>query len=525
MAVGDFLSSIGQGLEKGAAATGKVAGALAPAIGKAVVNEEAGYAPQIAAEGRQHTQAMEDQQINAKEQELTAQLNMGRQYGTLNPQQQQQYVDAITNLYSHPRHAGTLMEKLRQAVHPNGMTAGSGQQAAPALANATPAGGTAAVDERHKEEVARQAADLRNEGAQELADERARLTSLYHKPAGKSPPLPGSQLPPDAIGADGQPISAQARNAGNSYVEWNGSWWPVAKAKPVFKTVKGHSVLVDAQSGNILRDLGPTGSAKVTTRQTLQPGDDGQMHMVSLTSVSAPGGETIEVQPEQQGESGEGQQSTPNKPSEPSAPTPTSPKPKSSVASSLGGTKTLTRPINPPSGGASPGKVVPGLSTLARSKNPLYHSDVTQYTKVAEEANSKNEAYQAAQKALAGGSTPSSDQELVYSWVRANVQGAGRMTQAEFQQAGKIGGLPQRAQNAFTLATKGKLPPQMEQMLLADIKRSAETSQQEADSLRQRLNTSQGGASGGGGGHQVGETKKFPNGKTGIWDGQGWVAQ
>jgi hypothetical protein len=33
----------------------------------------------------------------------------------------------------------------------------------------------------------------------------------------------------------------------------------------------------------------------------------------------------------------------------------------------------------------------------------------------------------------------------------------------------------------------------------------------------------QGGATGGA--HKVGEKKKFPNGKTGEWDGQGWVAQ
>ena len=76
MAIGDFLSSVGQGLEKAAAATGRVAGALAPAIGKAVVNEEAGYAPQIAQENRQRQFQLEDQQINAKAGLLENQLKL-----------------------------------------------------------------------------------------------------------------------------------------------------------------------------------------------------------------------------------------------------------------------------------------------------------------------------------------------------------------------------------------------------------------------------------------------------------------
>lgn len=150
MAVSDFLEKIGEGLEGGVKAAGRVAGAVLPVVGKSIVNEEAGYAPQIAAEGRQHTQQMEDAQIQAKEQELTRQLDMGRKYGTLTPDQQSQYVEAITNLYSHPRHAGTLMEKLRQAVHPKGAVASPGQK----LPDAGPAGGTAAADEANAEKLA-----------------------------------------------------------------------------------------------------------------------------------------------------------------------------------------------------------------------------------------------------------------------------------------------------------------------------------------------------------------------------------
>ena len=157
MAISDFLGEIGQGLEKGAQATGKVAGALAPAVGKAVVNEEAGYAPQIAAEGRQHAQAMEDQQINAKAGLLENQLKQlqsnaplfNNDGSVMTPQQRTSAISDLsgqfTQLYSHPRHAGTLMEKLRQAVSPGGMTAGAGQQAAPSTPASAMQGFTAAA--------------------------------------------------------------------------------------------------------------------------------------------------------------------------------------------------------------------------------------------------------------------------------------------------------------------------------------------------------------------------------------------
>jgi hypothetical protein len=143
MAISDFLEKVGEGVEKGA----KVAGTVAGALGKGVAEEEAGYAPQIAQDKRNHAQAMEDAAIQTKEQELTSQLEMGRKYGTLTPEQQSQYVDAITKLYSHPRHAATLMEKLRKVIHPQGAIAGPVE-----LADATPKGGTAAADAEMKAE-------------------------------------------------------------------------------------------------------------------------------------------------------------------------------------------------------------------------------------------------------------------------------------------------------------------------------------------------------------------------------------
>jgi hypothetical protein len=138
--------------------------------------------------------------------------------------------------------------------------------------------------------------------------------------------------------------------------------------------------------------------------------------------------------------------------------------------------------------------------------NPLIKSDSAQYTKVAEDATTKKEAYESARKALAAGSTASSDQELIYSWVRSNVQGAGRMTQAEFRQAASTGSLPLRAQSAWERTKSGKLPPELEQMFLADIKRSYETAQGEADNLRQRL-----------GGPKSSQAPQFPGDAPEVW--------
>src|SRR5271156_794787 len=191
MAISDVLSGIGEGLEKGAAATGRVAGALAPAIGKAVVNEEAGYAPQIAAEQRQHAQAMEDQQIAAKSGLLENQLKQlqsnaplfNNDGSVMTPQQRTAAISGLSNqftqLYSHPRHAGTLMEKLRQAVSPGGMTAGAGQAAAsstPASAMqgftaAAPAGYQEAQDEQAQERQALQQRNIAMQGINAWADQ------------------------------------------------------------------------------------------------------------------------------------------------------------------------------------------------------------------------------------------------------------------------------------------------------------------------------------------------------------------
>jgi hypothetical protein len=292
--------------------------------------------------------------------------------------------------------------------------------------------------------------------------------------AGKSPPISGNQLPAGAMGVNDQPIPDTARTADNMFVEYQGKWWSVAKPKPVFKKVHDHLVLIDPQSHNIIKDYGPESGAKVTTRQTLQPGDDGQMHLVNLTSITTPEGAKIDVEPEQiEGAS-------------PTAKPAAAPKPKS-VASALkpAGKVTPVKPAIPATAPAAKvaGSVVPGLTTLAASKNPLFKSDLAQYTKAAEDAEGKQKMLKQAEGLLKDEKRVT-DLELVFSWVRSNVQGAGRMTNTEIIQAGKAGSWSVRVKNAIEQASTGRLAPELEQQFLADIRRSYEVAQEQANTLR-----------------------------------------
>ncbi len=383
MALADILKTVGEDVAKGAAAAGKAAVPILQRTAEVV----SGEAPEIDAEDRRRAEALEDAQINEKSAILEHQLSDGQKYGTLTPDQQQQYIDAITGLYNKPRHAQVLMQKLQKAIHPQGAHA-MGPQAP--LASPTPQGGTlrADVDASLGKKGVKPVPGVHPFKApdgqyyQPMYDSMGQVVNEpvpgYEPPqqkgAGKSPPLAGNMLPSDAVGPDGNPIPEAERNAGKSFVQYQGAWWPVAKPKPVFKTVKGHSVLVDSQSGAILRDLGPAGTAKVTSRQSLQPGDDGQMHVVTLTSVTTPEGATIDVQPEE----------------DPTAQTPAAqqpgaaPKPKGVGSVLPRQPSTGARKVTPP--GAGP--VVPGLSSMAANKlrtpaEKKADNDVVEATKLA----------------------------------------------------------------------------------------------------------------------------------------------
>jgi hypothetical protein len=482
MAISDVLEKIGEGVKTGA----KAVGAVAEPILERTAQVESGEAPQIDEEQRRRATELEDAQINAKATALENQLAMGQKYGTLTPQQQQQYVDQITGLYSHPRHAQTLMEKLRKTIHPQG-TFAQGPQAP--LANATPEGGTAGADARlanTKKGVHPvpgvhpfKAADGQYYQPMYSPDGSVvnELVEGYTPPeakgGGKSPPVTGDQLPPDAIGVNGDPIPPEQRNAGKSFVEFQGKWWGVAPPKPKLTELRGHMVLVDG-TGKVLRDLGMKDAVKVTTRDTLQPGDDGQMHLVKLTSVTTPEGASIEV------DSGESSSPQPATASQPSA------APKKGIGSVLPKRpSTGARMVTPPAGGSA-GRVVPGLHTLAMSKNPLFKADTASYKKANDDAIAKGELYKNAQGLLADNNRVT-DLDLIFAWVRSNIQGAGRITNTEIQQAAKAGSYGTRIKSAFDQASTGRISPELEQQFLSDIKRSAETSQQVANDLKNQL--------------------------------------
>ena len=104
MSVGDLLSGIGRGV----ATAGRVAGTVLAPFGKALAEEESGQLPQIEAEKRQQQYKLTDEERERKANDLESQLEMGRKYGTLTPEQQKQYVDQITGLFSKPEQQGSL---------------------------------------------------------------------------------------------------------------------------------------------------------------------------------------------------------------------------------------------------------------------------------------------------------------------------------------------------------------------------------------------------------------------------------
>lgn len=170
MNIADILGGIG----KGAATAGRAVGAVLPPVLERTAQVVSGEAPQIDEEERQHKIKLEDAALNAKADDLEQQLQMGRKYGTLTPEQQQQYVDQISGLFSHPRHMNTLMTRLQRAIHPGGAT----YQPNVSLPNATPEGGTVAADTQIAEGAeARKLAD-----AMSLVDRRAQDAAANREP-------------------------------------------------------------------------------------------------------------------------------------------------------------------------------------------------------------------------------------------------------------------------------------------------------------------------------------------------------
>lgn len=148
---------------------------------------------------------------------------------------------------------------------------------------------------------------------------------------------------------------------------------------------------------------------------------------------------------------------------------------------------------NTPAGpGSTPSNLPKGAIPFGGKPSELLKSDTQQYTKAAEDANDKLKSYQNAQ-GLLNDPNRKTDLELVFSWVRSNVQGAGRMTNTEINQAGAVGSLPTKVQNMWSQATTGRLSPDIENQFISDIKRASDTAQSVATTLRQNVEQEQKG--------------------------------
>lgn len=80
--------------------------------------------------------------------------------------------------------------------------------------------------------------------------------------------------------------------------------------------------------------------------------------------------------------------------------------------------------------------------------------------------------------------TPIGDTGIVFNWVRAQVAGAGRMTNTEIQQAVQSGSMGTKFKNAYDRATKGTLDPQFRREMVDDTLMSARQARIVANSYK-----------------------------------------
>jgi hypothetical protein len=373
----------------------------------------------------------------------------------------------------------SLWQRVVQAFHPNGIV----RQSMPVTytGNAVPAGGTAAAQaalsqmKRQtplKEYVSPDGKQRDWFPAGEAPEGWNAVAGSPHLSMSKTLPVPGDQLPRDAVGPNGEPIPAERRNAQRAYVQQNGVWYEAPQPKPVYRIIKGHVALMDPKTGLPMRDLGPASAVKFTTRQEPYLGDDQQMHLMTLTTVTTPQGEAIEVE----------------------APPPE--QPAAATQAQTGSAVKKGTPAHVLRNAAAQGMApaIPGSHLWAASKNPLVKADITTYQKLNADAAQKELLAKNAQDLL-NDKNRVTDLDLVFMWVRSNIQGAGRMTNTEIQQAAKAGSLGTRAQSALQQALHGRLAPQVEQQFLNDIQRAAVNARQQAEQMRQGLG--QGGTASG----------------------------
>jgi hypothetical protein len=114
--------------------------------------------------------------------------------------------------------------------------------------------------------------------------------------------------------------------------------------------------------------------------------------------------------------------------------------------------------------------------------------EITDWGKLDDVANADEGMYQRAIQQASPQPTATSDQALLIAWVRSNIQGAGRLNTTEIQQGLRAGSYGTKAQNAWDLATKGTLSPEIHNDFLNDIRNAAQVARDQADQYKKDHN-------------------------------------
>lgn len=266
-------------------------------------------------------------------------------------------------------------------------------------------------------------------------------------------------------GAAGQPYKTPngqwvrpVQSADGSIVEQPlpaGYTGPQAKpAKPLYKVIRNHAVLIDPNTGQVTHDLGLATEARTTTRQAIQTDADGVPHIVSLTSVSTPGGGSVDVDmaPEAGG----------------ATPTSKGPAPKKPTGGGSGD-----------AGAASPAPKGPAPRAQSNGDKTLDFRKATPQSNAAKKAvDTAQNSYLDVQKAGANGALdPVGSQGVVLSWLRGRVN---RVTNNEITAVRNLGGIFDKFDGNVSSLTQGTMTPKQYQWFLRSAKDNYDNAQQVA---------------------------------------------
>jgi hypothetical protein len=98
--------------------------------------------------------------------------------------------------------------------------------------------------------------------------------------------------------------------AGHQPASWNATGGASKPTLPQLKQIQGQDVLWDPTQQKVVKVFGPHGSARITNHQAIQTDADGTPHIVNLTSVSTPGGGSVQVDAPE-GDAGGDEQASP----------------------------------------------------------------------------------------------------------------------------------------------------------------------------------------------------------------------